>query len=98
MNKHLALSLTFALGLTIGSAAFAAPFVTGKPVVDATPLALNVEADCFAIGQDKAAELGGTLAKAKPDTDGGAPVCRLVIVVPGKDGERPKRVEVTVPQ
>lgn len=98
MNKHLALSLTFALGLTIGSAAIAAPFVTGKPVVDATPLVLNVEADCFAIGQDKAAELGGTLAKAKPDTDGGAPVCRLVIVVPGKDGERPKRVEVTVPQ
>ena len=98
MNKHLALSLTFALGLTIGSAAIAAPFVTGKPVVDATPLVLNVEADCFAVGQDKAAELGGTLAKAKPDTDGGAPVCRLVIVVPGKDGERPKRVEVTVPQ
>ena len=98
MNKHLALSLTFALGLTIGSAAIAAPFVTGKPVVDATPLVLNVEADCFAIGQDKAAELGGTLAKAKPDTDGGAPVCRLVIVVPGKDGKRPKRVEVTVPQ
>ena len=98
MNKHLALSLTFALGLTIGSAAIAAPFVTGKPVVDATPLVLNVEADCFAIGQDKAAELGGTLAKAKPDTDGGAPVCRLVIVVPGKDGERPKRVEVTVKQ
>lgn len=98
MNKHLILSLTLFLGLTSASAAFAAPYVVGKPVFDATPLVLNVEADCFAIGQDKASELGGTLAKAKPDTDGGAPVCRLVIVVPGKDGERPKRVEVTVPQ
>ena len=58
----------------------------------------TVQADCFAVGQDKAAEMGGTLAKAKPDEEGGAPVCRLVIVVPGTDGERPKRVEITVPQ
>ncbi len=98
MNKHLALSLTFALGLTLGSAAVAAPLMAGKPVVATNSLVLNVDADCFAIGQDKAAELGGTLAKAKPDMDGDAPVCRLVIVVPGQNGERPKRVEVTVAQ
>jgi hypothetical protein len=59
---------------------------------------ITVQADCFAIGQEKAAEMGGTLAKAKPDDEGGAPVCRLVIVVPGAEGERPKRVEITVPQ
>ena len=59
---------------------------------------ITVQADCFAVGQDKAAEMGGTLAKAKPDEEGGAPVCRLVIVVPGEEGERPKRVEITVPQ
>jgi hypothetical protein len=98
MNKRLALSLTFALGLTFGPAAFAAPMNMGKPAIAATAMALNIEADCYAIGQDKAAELGGTLAKAKPDMDGDAPVCRLVIVVPGQNGERPKRVEVTVPQ
>ncbi len=98
MSKHLTLSLTFALGLTIGSAAFAAPLLAGNPVTPASALVLNVEVDCFALGQDKAAELGGTLAKAKPDMDGGTPVCRLVIVVPGQNGERPKRVEVVVPQ
>lgn len=59
---------------------------------------ITIQADCFAVGQDKAAEMGGTLAKAKPDDEGGAPVCRLVIVVPGEEGERPKRVEITVPQ
>ncbi len=29
---------------------------------------IQVQADCFAVGQDKAAEMGGTLAKAKPAT------------------------------
>ena len=57
-----------------------------------------VQADCYAVGEDKAAAMGGQLAKASPDTEGGQPVCRVVIVVPGKDGERPKRVEVVIPQ
>ncbi len=98
MNKNLILSLTFALGLATGPAAFAAPLLGGNLAVDAGQLALSVESDCYAVGEDKAAELGGTLARAKPDVEGEAPVCRLVIVVPGNDGERPKRVEVVVPQ
>jgi hypothetical protein len=68
------------------------------PGENLNPSIIQVQADCFAVGQDKAAEMGGTLAKAKPDDEGGAPVCRLVIVVPGENGERPKRVEITVPQ
>jgi hypothetical protein len=59
---------------------------------------LPVQADCYALGEDKAAEMGGTLAKATPATDAGQPVCKVVIVVPGNNGERPKRVEVVIPQ
>ena len=98
MNKNLIISLTFALGFAAAPAAFAAPLVAGDMFADTTPLVVTVDSDCYAVGEDKAAELGGTLAKAKPDMDGDAPVCRLVIVVPGQNGERPKRVELVVPQ
>jgi hypothetical protein len=96
MSKHLTHVLTFALGLSISAAAFAAPLIAARP--DFKSLVQTVDADCYAVGEDKAAELGGTLAKAKPAMDGDTPVCQLVIVVPGQDGERPKRVELVVPQ
>lgn len=54
-------------------------------------------ADCYAIGQRIAAENGGALAKATAQSQGGTTVCSIVILVPGKDGERPKRAEFTVP-
>jgi hypothetical protein len=96
MSKHLTSILTFALSLFIGASAFAAPLLAANP--GGEPLVQTVDADCYAVGEDKAAELGGTLAKAKPAMDGETPVCQLVIVVPGQDGERPKRVELVVPQ
>ena len=55
-------------------------------------------ADCYAIGQQVAAQEGGTLAKASPETEGGRPVCRIVVLLPGKDGQRPRRAEFVVPQ
>jgi hypothetical protein len=98
MNKKPLLLLTIALGLASGPAAFATPRLLALAETATIQPVLNIEADCYAIGQDKAAEMGGTLAKAAPAMDGDTPVCRLVIVVPGNDGERPKRVEVIVPQ
>src|SRR5262245_38179978 len=44
-----------------------------------------------------AAQYGGTLAKATAPNRGGRTVCRIVVLVPGKDGQRPKRVQVDVP-
>ena len=98
MSKQLTPVMTFLSGVLAVSSAYAAPVAPSSPVLPQLAIARAVEADCFAVGEDKAAELGGTLAKAKPDTEGGAPVCRLVIVVPGAEGERPKRVEIVVPQ
>lgn len=93
-------TLIFSLvaGLAIAGQAFAMTPRIDLQVGGASLPHVQVQADCYAVGQDKAAEMGGTLAKAKPDTEGGSPVCRLVIVVPGAKGERPKRVEITVPQ
>ena len=54
--------------------------------------------DCYAVGEQIAAQNGGTLAKASPSTQGGQTVCVVVILVPGKDGQRPRRVQIVVPQ
>lgn len=55
-------------------------------------------ADCYAIGEQIAAQNGGTLARASASTQGGRPVCVIVVLVPGRDGERPRRAEFVVPQ
>jgi hypothetical protein len=55
-------------------------------------------ADCYAVGEQQAVQLGGTLANASDAVQNGQPVCRVIVVVPGQNGERPKRVEIIVPK
>jgi putative hemolysin len=59
---------------------------------------LMAAADCYAVGQQVAAQNGGTLARASQSDQGGQPVCVIVVLVPAKDGKRPRRVEFVVPQ
>ena len=85
-------------------AGFVSGQATAMPVADPSvpsaqaPLVMPVAADCYAIGQQVAAQKGGTLAKASSSTRGGQPVCVIVVLVPGKDGQRPRQSEVVVPQ
>lgn len=60
-------------------------------------MVVTVDGDCTAVGERVAASQGGQLAKATPSTQNGAPVCVVVVLVPGRNGERPRRVEVAVP-
>lgn len=69
---------------------------TGNP--DVANRVQTVAGDCYAIGQQVAAQNGGTLARASPDTQGGQAVCVIVVLVPGRDGQRPRRAEFVVPQ
>lgn len=76
-----------------------APQVTAMPVIQPSvdqPVVLAA-GDCYAIGQQVAAQNGGTLAKASSATRGGQQVCVIVVLVPGKDGQRPRRSEIVVP-
>lgn len=82
-----------ALG-TLMSPSSAAWFDPGTPDGDV----VLVASDCYSIGEQVAAENGGTLAKASQATQDGQPVCVIVVLVPGKDGQRPRRTEVVVPQ
>ncbi len=86
------------LGVVLAHAAPAAAAPLSLPAAPPSAAAFQlVAADCYAIGQQVAAEQGGTLAKASPDTEGGQPVCRIVVLLPGKDGQRPRRTEIVVP-
>ncbi|MGL4406164.1 MAG: hypothetical protein ACRCT6_10415 [Notoacmeibacter sp.] len=54
--------------------------------------------DCYSIGEQQASAQNGTLATASDAVQNGQPVCRVIVVVPGQNGERPKRVEIIVPK
>ena len=60
------------------------------PLETASPVVL-AQGDCYAIGEQVAAQNGGTLAKASQPNRGGQTVCVIVVLVPGKDGQRPRR-------
>lgn len=55
------------------------------------------QADCYAVGEQVAAEQGGQLARASARNQGGRTVCVIVVLVPGRDGERPRRQEFVIP-
>jgi len=55
------------------------------------------QADCYAVGEQVAAENGGQLARASARNQGGRTVCVIVVLVPGRDGERPRRQEFVIP-
>jgi hypothetical protein len=67
------------------------------PAAFAEQPVLVAAADCYSIGQQIAAQNGGTLAKASQSSQGGQTVCVIVVLVPGKDGQRPRRQEFVVP-
>ncbi|MGN6467960.1 MAG: hypothetical protein ACTHLC_00080 [Rhizobiaceae bacterium] len=54
-------------------------------------------ADCYSVGQRVAAQNGGQLAKARPETRHGKTVCVVVVLIPARDGQRPRRAEIVVP-
>jgi hypothetical protein len=83
------------IALALICALFAGPAAAGPAGVEPVLLA---QGDCYAIGAQIAAQNGGTLAKASPSSQGGQSVCVVVILVPGKDGQRPRRVQMVVPQ
>lgn len=55
------------------------------------------QADCYSVGQQVAAQNGGTLARAQMVEQGGQQVCVVVVLMPARDGQRPRRQEFTVP-
>lgn len=53
-------------------------------------------ADCYSIGLQVASDNGGTLARASATTRDGQTYCVIVVLVPAKEGQRPRRAEFVV--
>lgn len=85
-----------AIAALVAATFIAAPVAEAGALSADTPM-LVAQADCYAIGQQVAAQNGGTLARATASNQGGQPVCVIVVLVPGKDGQRPRRAEFVVP-
>jgi len=88
--SRLAVLVLSGTGLTALPGAPAAFAGEGKPVLVAA-------ADCYGIGQRIAAERGGQVHSAEAATRNGRPVCVIVVLVPGKGGQRGRRMEIVVP-
>jgi hypothetical protein len=99
MKQLLAFTALGALTLVFGALAFSDAHAQGFGLDDRGrgPL-IAVDADCYAVAEQVAQQSGGTVAKAVPVTQDGQPMCRIVILVPGQDGEPPRRQEIFVPQ
>jgi hypothetical protein len=98
MKTHRSIFRSVALALC--ASVLIAPRLSAAPAADPADddSMVVASADCYAIGQQVAAQNGGTLAKANASTQGGQEVCVIVVLVPGKDGQRPRRAEFVVPQ
>jgi hypothetical protein len=99
MKQLLAFTALGALTLVFGVLAFGQAHAGPLGLDDQGrgPL-IAVDADCYAVAEQVAQQNGGTVAKAVPVTQDGQPMCRIVIIYPGTDGEPPMRQEVYVPQ
>jgi hypothetical protein len=64
-------------------------------LADSKPVLLAAE-NCFAVGQQVAADRGATLASAEAVTKDGQTMCKVVLLIPGESGQRPRREEIVV--
>lgn len=72
-------------------------FPSVAPQAMAEPYQLAQATDCHAVGMRYAAQAGGQLARATPEIRGGQQVCVIVVLLPARDGQRPRREEIVVP-
>jgi hypothetical protein len=70
---------------------------TASAETSAVPYEIAQSSSCHAVGQRYAAQAGGHLARATPDVRGGQQVCVIVVLLPARDGQRPRREEIVVP-
>ena len=76
------------------SASLAALTLTAAGVSDTS---VAFAEDCYGLGMKLARDKDGQLARATPAIQDGKAVCRIVILLPGRDGARPRRAEYIVP-
>lgn len=56
------------------------------------------DADCSAAAAEAAAQTGGQVLSVSSRSEGGRTVCVVTVLVPGEDGQRPRKRTLTLPQ
>lgn len=82
--------LILALGMSV-EAASAEESGAFEPIVLA-------QAGCSAAAQQAAAQTGGQVLSVQTAQRGGQTVCIVTVLIPARDGDRPRRTTITIPQ
>ena len=77
--------------------AHALPFAAAEPFAPPAAGIVQVQASCNAVGQQVAAQHGGSLANVRMENRGGRNVCVGEVIVPPKDGQRGRKIPFEVP-
>lgn len=80
-----------AIGRFEPAAAHAQP-VQGKSLVR------MAQGGCSAAASQAAAQTGGQVLSVQTAQRGGRTVCIVTVLIPGRDGDRPRRQTITIPQ
>lgn len=59
---------------------------------------LVAQGSCSAAASQAAAQSGGQVLSVSVTQQGGRTICVVTVLVPGRDGDRPRRVTVSIPQ
>lgn len=94
MNRIAKLCRTIAIATNALAFAVTGAFAAPTAVqLTAPQFVQTVQADCYAIGQRVAAEMGGRLASVS--SSGGN--CIVLVLIPAQNGQPPRRERVVVP-
>lgn len=96
MNRIAASLLALAAFGLVPAAHGAGAMRTAAPAAPQAQVA-SASGDCRAIGQQIAAQNGGTLADAHVEERNGQRVCVGVVLVPPRGGERGRQIPFSVP-
>ncbi|WP_208441465.1 hypothetical protein [Bartonella raoultii] len=56
-----------------------------------------LSSECAEVGKKVSAQENGVLVRSKPVVQDGKDMCVIVVVIPARNGEKLRRVEVSVP-
>lgn len=94
MNRVATSLRTFAVAANMLALAVASALAAPAALQPQAPdMVVTVQADCYAVGQRVAAEMGGRLLNVT--ASGGN--CVVTVMIPGENGQPPRRERVVVP-
>lgn len=86
------------LGLAASAPAAASRISTSVQAVAEDDAIRIAQGGCSAAAAQAAAQSGGQVLSVTTAQQGGRTVCVVTLLVPGRDGGRPRRTTITVPQ